>query len=217
MSKKKKSAPEEGLDPAKFDLVKARELLEKEKARLSNAKEDLGGLRDKLETEFKTQLHTLLTEEERDTLDLSSDPVAQWRILSAKHQEFVHAVVAAEEQAVDAFAEEIAAKEQSLYQLEAEARFKAKNPDLDFDAVSEWFEEDMPTRAKKRLVEKEGDDVDALLDKIKMAYDEAHPTGDDGVPDLPVALSGVPGKSADVDRNRTVETPNRANKLYGGR
>ena len=196
-----------------FDLAKAKEEFLQEKALVANARKEFEGLRDKLEADFEKELPSLLSDEEKDILDLDGDPVKQWQILNAKHKDYVDAKVEAARAELERAEDELEEKEKALAVHEAQEQFKNSNKELDFDAMVDWFENDLPNREKQKLIEESGNDHIKFLEIIKEAFEVAN--GKKGSkekkeeePKLPKDINSVAGTSGDLNMGSDNEETN---------
>ncbi len=199
----------------KIRLTEAEKQLNKERAQYDVAKENYEGLEAKLEEDFLKELPNLLSEEERDILELDGNVVDQYKILLGKHNAFVEDKLEEEKLALDAFATEIEKKTETLQSLEAEDAFMEKYPDVDFEAMSHFFQEEMSRSqveaAKKAAVEGDGDDHELFMEQIMNAHKGSTVKIEDEETDLPADLSEIPGETGDIDGD--VET-NEADMAY---
>ena len=186
-----------------FDLQKAKEQFAIEKAKLEDAKKAFDGLGEQLTQQLREKLPSLLSDEEKETLDLDGDPVKQFDILFGKYKENVLDKLEQERAALEQFEDQLNQKALHIASLEAEEEFKKQNPDIDFDVIADWYENDLPNRAKQEIVKASNGDHIKFLELIKEAYEKqngnATPAKDDE-PKLPKDINKVAGTSGDLDK-----------------
>ena len=189
--------------PGMPDLDSAQKLLAKERAKYEAKKDAFEGMEEKLEAEFKANLDSLLSDEEREILELDGDPGKQYDLLMSKRRAFVDDKIADEKAELEAFEEALEKKETVLEDLRAEAAFREENPDLDADGFAEYLNPETgklsPYERAELIKASEGDRVKFLglaAEKFLKATG-AKKEGEEA--DLPTDMGDIAGETGDVD------------------
>lgn len=180
-------------------VADAESQLNKDIAKYENAKEAFGTLKERLESEFEANLDSSLSDEERDIMDLDGDTVDKYKLIMEKHKAYVDDKIEEERLALEQFEDDIERKQQVVQTLKAEEEFKTKNPDSNFEEVSEFFNEDMTARERNKLIEEAGGDHEKLMTLVHDAYVAKNGGGKEEEAELPTDLSGVAGETGDID------------------
>ena len=180
------------------NLAEARKALDKSIAELELKKDTYEGLEDSLLDSFKAGLEASLSEDENDVI-LENNPVDIFEMMEAKRKIFVDDALAAEQEEIRAFEDQIEDEEVKLHLLETEQSFRSENPDLDVDGLVEYLKQDISPRKKAELLKAADGDNVKFLGLAAESYLESIGEGNVATPDVGVDISGVVGEIGDLD------------------
>jgi len=193
--------------PLKTDLAPIKAQIAQERQAYETQKENFKTLEETLEAEFKASLPTLFTQEERDVLDLDGDPIAQYELLQAKRDIAVTQKVEEARATLEAFEDEIEAKEQQLEDLEAEDTFSTNHPDLDKEGFASWLQGDVAPNIREEIIQASGGDKVVFLGLMAKRFLEERgidpSASSQNDPNLSTNLLGIAGETGDIDKNAT--------------
>ena len=180
------------------NLAEARKALDKSIAELELKKDTYEGLEDSLLDSFKAGLEASLSEDENDVI-LENNPVDIFEMMEAKRKIFIDDALAAEQEEIRVFEDQIEDEEMKLHLLETEQSFRSENPDLDVDGLVEYLKQDISPRKKAELLKAADGDNVKFLGLAAESYLESIGEGNVATPDVGVDISGVVGEIGDLD------------------
>jgi len=180
------------------NLAEARKALDRSIAELELKKESYEELEASLLDQLKSGLEASLSEGENDVI-LENNPVDIFEMMEAKRKIFVDDALAAEQEEIRAFEDQIEDEEVKLHLLETEQSFRSENPDLDVDGLVEYLKQDISPRKKAELLKAADGDNVKFLGLAAESYLESIGEGNVATPDVGVDISGVVGEIGDLD------------------
>jgi len=196
MAKKEEEQKNSGVN-----LAEIRKQLDKQRAKYELEKENFANLRDKLEEEFKANLNSLLSDEERDILDLEDDPVKKYEVLEQKRKEFIDDKLEAAKKELEAMEKLIDENEDKYRALEIEQKFRQEHPDIDADGFAVWLKDEISPRLKREMLEEAGGDQLKFLGLAAQKFLELNSKEEAQEAQLPQDLHDIAGESGNVDKN----------------
>lgn len=201
-------ASDEGLD---IEALRKRVL--KKRAQYEALKEEFEGMSDKLIAEFEKQLNSSLSDEEQDIL-LEGDALKVAKMIDKKRKVYVDDVLEEKRLELEAFEDAIEKEEEQLEDLEAEATFRASNPDVDVDGFATWLKRKVTPEELEAMQKESGGDRAKFLEIAHALYAKRNATTQTNTPDLPSDMHAVAGEKGDVDGDALANDETDVSRFY---
>jgi hypothetical protein len=204
----------QGRKPVTRDALEAkRQALYKSQGQYETMKQKFDAFADTVADDFKSNMKSIISDEDLEKIELESDPVKVFEIFKKYEKEYIDDQIEEKKDELEAFEDKLHQDQQTLAALDIEAQFGEENPDLDFEGLLNYIERDMSPAQKEELLEKANGDDLMFLNLVRDAFaGKDSPAGEGegegegkGDPRLPADLDGIAGESGNIDEEGTEE------------
>ncbi|CAA6806638.1 MAG: Unknown protein [uncultured Sulfurovum sp.] len=184
------------------DIEKHQKSLDKDFAKHEVMKQDFEGLKAQREQEFSTQIETLLSDEERDIVEVGGNASETYQVLKKHEKIFVDDAVEQEAKIIEEFENKLHENQGKLNAMRIESEYAGEFPDDDFEGLVHFIQNKLTPEQLDALHQESGADQAQFLRLAAKKFSETKtPEIPEDPNNLPTNLNNIAGATGDIDNN----------------